>query len=156
MNLFVSVNSPLNTGKKNHYTPGIPVPMHCTSFGKVLYAYSSDSKKEKLLSECDFQSYTANTLDKEQFIVNSETYKSQGYAVSDREFAENVSSVAVPVFTSGQSAFYAIAVSGEHDLVSRNPFYHNNVAYPSRLNAVLYFLKKVSADLSYKLPQNLD
>lgn len=148
---ILSVNSSANTIKRNHYIPGIAVPLHCTSFGKVLYAFSKDTQKRNLLDNCDFENYTDNTTDKESFIKNADLIKEQGFAVSDGEFSPNVSSVAVPVFTNGHYASFAISVSGGHDVVSKSPFYHNNVAYPSRINAILYFAKKVSIDLSNKL-----
>src|SRR5437667_3736820 len=93
--------------------------LHCTGVGKVLLAYASEQKQQRILSKKSFARYTHNTitsparLSKELIKV-----RQKGYAIDDQEEELEVRCVAAPVFSNTGEFMAALSVV---DTVGRIP-----------------------------------
>ena len=75
---------------------GLSMPAHCTSTGKVLLAQLSDDELLRLYPEEELEQMTANSIASRAKLMKALTdVRAQGYARSQEESEEGVSSVAV-------------------------------------------------------------
>ncbi len=85
---------------------------HCTSIGKVLVAYQSRAFIEDLIDH-GLPLVAKNTItDPEVFRAELKRIRSQGYAIDDGEFADEMRCIAVPIFESGGKVKGGINFSG--------------------------------------------
>lgn len=88
------------------------VPLHCSAVGKVLTAFQSSEKQNKLLSDYTFTSYTPKTIvNKEQFLEELVQVQKQGYAVDNQENEPGVRCVATPIYDHSHQTVAAISLS---------------------------------------------
>lgn len=88
-------------------------PSYCTGLGKIILAYMSKEKLDKILEEIEMIKYTENTIiDKEIFKRKLIEYKKLGYAIDDEEIEEGLWCLSVPIFDSSGEVKLAISVSG--------------------------------------------
>jgi DNA-binding IclR family transcriptional regulator len=88
-------------------------PLHCSSVGKCLLAFSPDEDREKMMSQMTFDIYTDKTIrSREELQKEIEKVKAQGYAVDDGEVSEHIICAAVPVFDSTGRCQYSLGASG--------------------------------------------
>lgn len=95
---------------------GGDVPLHCTGAGKVLYAFSSDIEKKNLLSNCNFESFSTNTItNKEDFIKLCDNVKKDGYAINRGEHEVFLSCLTSPIldFDNNIVAAFSFSVLNE-------------------------------------------
>jgi len=86
--------------------------LHCTSIGKVLLAYQDVRFIERIIAS-GLPKVTARTIvDADEFRRELHRIRSQGYAIDDREFADTMRCIAVPVFESGGHVSGGISISG--------------------------------------------
>ena len=86
--------------------------LHCTSIGKALLAYQDVRFVERIIAS-GLPRLTAQTIgDADTLRKELHKIRSQGYAIDDREFAENMRCIAVPVFESGGHVSGGISISG--------------------------------------------
>lgn len=94
-------------------TPGMSVPLHASSQGKVILAFSAPSVRERLLRSLDMTSFTQRTLtDRVQLEAALETVRSQGFATNIEEHEVGTHSVSVPVLDGYGNAIAAICIGG--------------------------------------------
>ena len=80
-------------------TVGSRIPMHCTSLGKVILAYSEPEILQPLLKRMDFVKRTERTItDPDRLMEELEQVREQGYALDAREMEEHAECVGAPVF----------------------------------------------------------
>lgn len=93
-------------------TVGSKNPMHCTSLGKAILAFSDQETLDQVLPRLKFTRKTGQTiLDRDTFLGELEKVKEQGYALDARELEEHMECVGAPVFGSDGSVIGAISVS---------------------------------------------
>jgi DNA-binding IclR family transcriptional regulator len=87
--------------------------LHCTAVGKVLLAYSPESKSDRILQREPFARYTRHTITS-AILLRKELVKvrQRGYAVDDEEEELEVRCVAVPVFRPTGEFVAALGVTG--------------------------------------------
>lgn len=78
--------------------PGLRVPLHCTALGKVTLAHMEPDQQEAYFAECDFESYTSNTItDPDVLQEELEDVREQGYALDYGERGHDLRCVAAPI-----------------------------------------------------------
>ncbi|MCP4935287.1 MAG: IclR family transcriptional regulator [bacterium] len=79
-------------------TIGCRRPAHCTAAGKVIAAFLNETSQSTLLGDLNFPAITEFTIDNcKAFEAELKKAKAQGFAVSDREEALQIYSIAAPV-----------------------------------------------------------
>ena len=100
-------------GLKISTTVGSYQPIHATAIGKVLLAFSSETKKESLLNSITFNSYTKNTItNKKELLIHLNKTKKQGYALDLEEFELGLICIAIPIFNKNHKLIGSISASG--------------------------------------------
>lgn len=93
-------------------TVGSKNPMHCTSLGKAILAYSDEETLAQVLPRIRFVQKTDQTIqDREAFLRELEKVREQGYALDARELEAHMECVGAPVFGPDGSVIGAISVS---------------------------------------------
>jgi len=92
---------------------GTRIPAHCTSLGKALLAFLSESDFNKLYkSGYPFTSLTHNSISSlDELKRELKNVKEQGYAFDREEFMTGINCVGVPVFAK-EEAIAAISITG--------------------------------------------
>lgn len=91
---------------------GDRVKLHCTSIGKALLAFQDVRFIERVIDQ-GLPRMAANTItDPEELRKELQRIRSQGYAIDDREFSDNMRCIAVPVFERGGRVNGGISISG--------------------------------------------
>ena len=87
--------------------------LHCTAVGKVLLAYSTESKRDRILAREPFARYTCHTITS-AILLRKElvNVRQRGYAIDDEEEELEVRCVAVPVFRPTGEFVAALGVTG--------------------------------------------
>jgi IclR family transcriptional regulator, KDG regulon repressor len=86
--------------------------LHCTSIGKAILAFQDIRFIEQILAK-GLPKLARNTItDPNAFRQELQNIRSQGYAIDDREFAENMRCIAVPIFEGGCHVNGGISISG--------------------------------------------
>jgi IclR family acetate operon transcriptional repressor len=90
---------------------GKTFPLHCSSLGKALLAFSSDDTVAKLL-ESPLEAITENTItDPELFRRELTEVQERGYAFDNQEITRGIICVAAPIFGFTQETIGAISVT---------------------------------------------
>jgi IclR family acetate operon transcriptional repressor len=90
--------------------PGYRGPLHCTSMGKVLVAFSPDPVRETLLNDLQLDRFTpTTTTDRKEFHDEIERVRARGYATSLEEYDVGVNTIAVPVLDTVGGVIAAVA-----------------------------------------------
>ena len=119
---------------------GDRVPLHCTAIGKVLLTFQ-DAPYIEEITVAGLPKMASNTItDPDEFRKELQHIRSQGYAIDDREFSDNMRCIAVPIFEGGGRVHRGISISGPD---SRFSF--------ERLEELKGPLLKASWELSEKL-----
>ncbi|NWK55680.1 IclR family transcriptional regulator [Verrucomicrobiaceae bacterium N1E253] len=120
---------------------GSLIDIHCSASGKVLLAHSSPQACEHLLNRIEFTPRTPNThKSKESLLPELEQVRSQGFAIDDIEYHDNVRCISVPAYNSLGQVIGALGISSAD---SRFP--------KSRIPELAKQLKKASQQLSSQL-----
>jgi IclR family pca regulon transcriptional regulator len=91
---------------------GTRFPVHCTSMGKVLMAYSSQEKINEALQRIEFERFNENTITNlNQYMKELNKVRKRGYAISDEEHTIGYRSISVPLIDKTGYAFAAINVN---------------------------------------------
>jgi DNA-binding IclR family transcriptional regulator len=91
---------------------GDRVPLHCTSIGKVLLAFQDVRCTEPIIA-AGLPKVASNTITEPMELRKElQRVRSQGYAIDDREFSDNMRCIAVPVFEGGGRVNGGISISG--------------------------------------------
>ena len=90
--------------------------LHCTSIGKVLLAFQDVRDIEHVIA-AGLPQLARNTItDPDTFRQELQRIRSQGYAIDDREFSDNMRCIAVPVFERRGRVNGGISISGPDSL----------------------------------------
>ena len=94
---------------------GTALPPHCTAAGKIYLVFESEGGLSQTLPERleRLERYTEKTITDRQLLVEQmRTVNETGYASDQGEFAEDISSVAVPVRDYTRTLVGALGVAG--------------------------------------------
>lgn len=87
-------------------------PMHATSVGKAILAFSPRKYIDEML-ERGLEKYTEKTIiDEEKLKAHLADIRKSGYAVDDEEHEEGIRCVAAPIFGYNNNVLGAISISG--------------------------------------------
>ena len=93
--------------------PGMPVPLHASSQGKVILAFQPQTIRSRLIDKLDLRPYTANTVVlKEKLIAAIEEARENGFALNLEEHEVGTYSVSAPVIDTFGNAVAAVCVGG--------------------------------------------
>jgi len=96
-----------------HTYPGMRLPVHCSSLGKVLLAGMAPSELAQWRREAQLQRYTAHTLaDLKTLRAHLVQVRKQGYGTDDQEYEEGIRCLACPVKNSEGQVVAAVGISG--------------------------------------------
>lgn len=94
-------------------------PVHCTSTGQVLLAHQEDPMIDKVI-ENGLASYTSKTITDPLKLKNLlQTIREKGYAVSNEELHERVSSIAAPVMNRNGRVAASVSIAGPTSRINR-------------------------------------
>lgn len=123
--------------------PGSVIPVHSSSLGKVLLAYMSDSRRERILANCDFTRFTDNTItERAKYTRELDKVKKTGIGFDIEETVSGLSCIAGPVFNNSGECVAAISLSG-------NAFRIENKK-DEIINAVKYVASRISEQMGYR------
>jgi DNA-binding IclR family transcriptional regulator len=91
---------------------GDRVPLHCTSIGKAVLAFQDVRYIEQIIAAGLPKSASNTITEPMDFRQELQRIRSQGYAIDDREFSDNMRCIAVPVFEGGGHVNGGISISG--------------------------------------------
>ena len=91
---------------------GDRLPVYCASMGKVILAYLSEGRLERILSSITFDKKTDNTIVTRSTLVRElEKIKRDGFAINDEELEKGLRAVAAPIFNYAGEAFAATNIA---------------------------------------------
>ena len=80
---------------------GTPVPQHCTASGKLFLSQLAPAARRRTLKRLRLSKQTPHTIvDLDEFELEMERTRQQGFACDNEEFIEGLVAVAVPIFDS--------------------------------------------------------
>jgi DNA-binding IclR family transcriptional regulator len=92
---------------------GMTNPIHCTSVGKALLAFSSNEVKENILANIKFEKLTTKThTSRKTLLRDLELIQRRGYALDDEEIEEGVRCIGAPILNNNGRPVAAISLSG--------------------------------------------
>lgn len=92
---------------------GRRVPVHCTSLGKVLLAYSAEEEVQAAVEERGLPKFTEHTItDPVEFQTVLAKVREQGYAVDNEEQEHDIRCLSGPVFNYDGKIVAAFSISG--------------------------------------------
>jgi IclR family transcriptional regulator, KDG regulon repressor len=122
---------------------GVRVPVHCTSLGKIILAFSTPQMVELIIREQGLNRYTENTITShDDFIEHLKTVKKQGFAVDDEEQEEGIRCIGGPIFDYNGDVIAAFSISGPAIRMTEE-------RVRDLSNLVLLYSKKISAAFGY-------
>lgn len=116
-----AVNIAQSAPSERFFTPrqyvGRRTPGHATSSGKILLATADAAVREQLLS-APLEQFTARTItDPAELATELDRVREQGWAVSDNEWDNDMTAVAVPLLGVNNQVIAAVTITGfTHDL----------------------------------------
>lgn len=112
-------------------------PLHCSSVGKCLLAYSPEETREKLIADIRFDVFTDKTIrSTEQLRAELEKVRQNGFALDDEELSDNIKCAAVPVFGGRGDCAYSLGVSGVSSRMTQE-----------KLDRVILLMKRAAQDM---------
>lgn len=101
---------------------GRSVPLHATSTGKVLLAFSPQNEVDRMLGQTLHRWTKTTVTDREQLLAELDEVRRNGYAVCRGEFEESAHGVSAPVLDSARRPIAVVSVWGPGDRVTEARF----------------------------------
>jgi DNA-binding IclR family transcriptional regulator len=96
---------------------GMRVPAQCSSLGKCILAQMSGEQLDYIMSACNFESYTANTITNlPDFKAHLRQVRQQGWAMDNEEYIVGHRCVGAPIYDYRGEIIAAISASGPTSL----------------------------------------
>lgn len=110
---YVLAHEPGDTSLPIDLYPGKQIPLHATSFGKVILAELPDETVDEIVDRHGMAPCTSETITDQTVLFDElATIRSQGYAVGDEERLRGVRSLSMAVRNEGGVAVGAIGITG--------------------------------------------
>ena len=95
----------------NMVTVGSRVPLAPTAIGRAMLAFLDEPEREAVIDRLGLTAYTPNTnIERPSLAALLNSIRTTGYCLSEAEYVEGVSSLAVPVFDQGQRVVGAVSI----------------------------------------------
>ena len=121
---------------------GWRIPLHCTSVGKAILAYSGEAAVDDVVAD-GLAGLTASTItDPEAFRRELRAIRQRGYALNMEEVEPAVRCVGVPVFGRHREVVAGISIAGPSNRLTMD-----------RLKACVPLLKDAAAEISRQLKE---
>ncbi len=92
---------------------GVRLPLHCTSQGKLLLAFLSQSRLKSMIKQQPLRQYTPHTIADFDILNDAlNRIRQCGYAIEDGEYKVGLRSVSAPVFDANGALKYALTTIG--------------------------------------------
>ncbi|MBW2308344.1 MAG: IclR family transcriptional regulator [Deltaproteobacteria bacterium] len=125
--------------------PGSRRPIHCTSMGKVILAFSAEDEREKILSRISFEKYTEKTIiNKNRFVAELNKIRKSGYAENNSELDKDLFAIAAPLLNNNGEAVGGINMVIPMSRVSKDKI------YKEYLPLLIEKGNQISADLGHR------
>jgi IclR family transcriptional regulator, pca regulon regulatory protein len=99
--------------------PGSRLPAYCTSIGKVLLAYLSETEQQRLISELELSSRRPNTIVTETALLDELNHVlDAGFATNDEELKSGLISMAVPIRDHTREIIAAVNMAADASMIS--------------------------------------
>lgn len=103
---------------------GAPLPLHCTSQGKIFLAHMSESEAAGLLSRAALTPFTPHTVtDVRSLLASLPRIRAEGYAVENGEYKIGLRSISAPVRERSGAVRYTVGVIGMFRSVHSDEFH---------------------------------
>lgn len=123
---------------------GDRLPVYCASMGKVILAYLSESRLEKILSSIHLVPRTDKTIvSRSALLKELEQIRANGFAINDEELEKGLRAVAAPIFNYAGEAFAATNIAWT---TARNP---KRSAFGDYAKKIVTAAEKISRLLGY-------
>jgi IclR family KDG regulon transcriptional repressor len=100
---------------------GTSHPVHCSSLGKAILAFSTQEAVDSFLEGRTMEAYTRNTITSaEAFRKEIEAIRRAGYAVDDEEREEGLRCIGAPVRNSSGEVIAAVSIAGPVFRIARD------------------------------------
>lgn len=95
----------------NMVTIGSRAPLAPTAIGRTMLAYLDKAHRDEILERLELTAYTASTVtDKKSFNDLLHLTRISGFSVTESEYVDGVSSLAVPVFSRSSQVAGAVSI----------------------------------------------
>jgi DNA-binding IclR family transcriptional regulator len=126
---------------------GTSHPVHCSSLGKAILAFSTPEAVDSFLEGRTMESYTRNTITSaEAFRKEIEAIKRAGYAIDDEEREEGLRCIGAPVRNSSGEVIAAVSIAGPVFRIGRD-------RTTTLAAAVTKTASQISSALGYRQPK---
>jgi DNA-binding IclR family transcriptional regulator len=126
-------------------TIGTRHPVHCSSLGKAILAFSHADDLERFLHKRTFERYTRNTITShDTFRKELESIRRIGYAIDDEEREDGLRCIGAPVFSSSGDVVAAVSIAGPVFRITRD-------RTSALASAVMKASETISGSLGYRL-----
>jgi IclR family transcriptional regulator, KDG regulon repressor len=123
---------------------GRHIPLHVGSAGKVLLAYLSEERRNKILNEIRLIAFTPSSITDHDVLLKEIAHiRQQGYAVSHGEWQVEASGIAAPIFDQSKEIAAAITISGPTQRFSAE-------IMPGYIDKLLIAAQTISANLGFR------
>lgn len=127
---------------------GSPVPIHCTSTGKALYAGSTRTDLESLL-DLPLERHTYRTHQTvESLLADLEETRRRGYSVDDEELNVGIRCLAAPVFDIHGATVASLGLSGPAQRITLERFAELGAEVRAAADKVTYGLGGSQSQIS--------
>lgn len=124
---------------------GKRIPIYCTSVGKSMLSYMSDSEVEDIWRNSDIKSFTEHTIvDFKEFKEHLQLVKERGYAIDEQENEIGIRCIGASILDHKGAVCGAISISG-----STISFTEDKIKEFSRL--IIEYKNKISRELGYRV-----
>ncbi|MBL0093145.1 MAG: DNA-binding transcriptional regulator KdgR [Piscinibacter sp.] len=91
---------------------GRRAPLHCTAIGKVLMAWDTPARRNRVLEGCDFKRFRDKTItSRVAFDAELERTLVQGFGVDREEFDDHIRCIGIPIFDGMNQVVAGLSVS---------------------------------------------
>jgi IclR family KDG regulon transcriptional repressor len=124
-------------------TVGRRSPLHCTSQGKAILAFSPETAAAEIIRSLQFKAFTRNTITKAARLKEElDRIRKCGYAIDNEELEEDLRCVGAPVFNHAGEVIAALSIAG--------PIYRVGGGHlPQLIDAVLLASRQLSVALGF-------
>ena len=128
-------------------TVGRRTPLHCTSVGKVMLAFSPPDEAHELIKKCVLTGYTSRTLlTRTKLKAELKLIRHRGYAMDNGEIEDGLRCIGAPIWDYAGRIVAAISIAG--------PIFRlTEERIPTVSQAVIGAANQLSEELGYRIPQ---
>lgn len=102
-------------------TIGTRHPVHCSSLGKAILAFSTSDEIDRYLHKRTLERYTRNTITSaELFRKETAAIRRAGYALDDEEREDGLRCIGAPVFSCSGEVVAAVSIAGPAFRITRD------------------------------------